>query len=127
MRIGFIATVAMLIATAAVAQSAVSCRTSPNLVGACFSVHGRLFVHDGAPPNVRILETGTHRVFGIFDRQFQAEGDEVAPAAVTMLLNDDPTAEIEGLYVVCPFEREAPRSLRPVCIEAASHLAARRK
>jgi len=127
MRIGLIATVATLIATAAAAQSAASCRTSPNLVGACFSVHGRLFIHNGSPPTVRIIEAGTNRVFAIFDRQFQSKGDEVAPTVVTILLHDDPLAEIEGLYVVCPFEREAPRSLRPVCIEASSHLAARRK
>jgi hypothetical protein len=48
------------------ASAANRCRQSPKLVGACFVVHGRLFVSDGTP-DLRMWKIGTHRILGIVD------------------------------------------------------------
>jgi hypothetical protein len=104
-----------------------SCRTSPNLVGACFTVHGRLFVAIGTP-SVRILPVGTNRILGVLDRQVQAESDEIIPAAVKVLLTSSPFfVDVYGDYEVCPFEKDATGSMRAVCVESASHLVARHR
>jgi len=112
---------------AAAAETGGSCRTSPNLVGACFAVHGKLFLANGYP-SVRILRLGTERILGVFDRQSRAESDEVAPKDVNNLLAPDPFfIDVYGDYVVCPFDKDQSGSMRSVCIEAASHLVARRR
>jgi hypothetical protein len=104
-----------------------SCRTSPNLEGACFTVHGRLFLANGTP-RVRIALVGTNRILGVLDRQVRGESDEVIPTAVKVLLTSDPSfVDVYGDYEVCPFEKDSTGSMRTVCIERASHLAARRR
>jgi hypothetical protein len=109
------------------AEAGTTCRTSHNLVGACFFVHGRLFVTNGTP-SVRIGAVGTNRILGVLDRQSQAESDQVVPAAVHVLLTADPfVIEVYGDYEVCPFEKDTTGSMRAVCIQSASHLIARRR
>jgi hypothetical protein len=104
-----------------------SCRTSSNLVGACFKLHGRLFVAAGTP-STRIAGTGTDRIFGVWDRQAQPESDEVVPAAVRTLLTSNPfSTDVYGDYEVCPFEKSTIGSMRAVCIESAANLVARRR
>ena len=113
------------IATAA--ETGSSCRTSPNLVGACFAVHGRLYMANGTP-SVRILPLGTTGILGVLDRQSRAESEEVAPKEVKDLLAPDPFfIDVYGDYVICPFEKDQSGSMRSVCIESASHLTARRR
>ena len=104
-----------------------SCRTSPNLVGACFVVHGRLFVANGTP-RIRISLVGANRILSVLDRQAQAESDEVIPTAVKVLLTSNPSfVDVYGDYEVCPFEKDTAGSIRAVCIERASGLAARHR
>jgi len=89
----------LLLPGAALAADYASCRASPNLVGACFSVHGRLFVANGTP-SVRILRLGTNRILGVLDRQLQAESDEVTPDAVRQAAMDSLQ---ERFYEVMPY------------------------
>jgi hypothetical protein len=127
MRSHYVAIGVLLIAGTAMAQqvAAQSCKTSPNIVGACFAVHGRLFVANGTP-SVRILRIGTDRILGVLDRQFQAEGEEVVPELVNRLLMPDPFfTDVYGDYLVCPFEKQEFGRMQMVCIESADHLIAR--
>jgi hypothetical protein len=104
-----------------------SCKTSHNLVGACFTVHGRLFEAKNRP-RIRIDGTGARQIFGILDRQSLAESPELIPATVNALRMAAPAAtDIYGDYEICPFEKDTTGSLRAVCIQSASHLIARRR
>jgi hypothetical protein len=104
-----------------------SCRTSPNLVGACFSVRGRLFVSNG-PRSVHITSAETGRVLDVLGRDAWAKNMKAVPPAVDALLASSPSStEVEGDYVVCPFDRTHIARTQAVCIETASHLIARRR
>ena len=118
--------VGLLVSTCAVAQElAPSCKTSPNVVGACFSVEGRLF-STAARPRIRIQPKAGEQMLGVYDRQFRLESDELVPKAVDELLSRDPTTTaVEGEFFVCPFEKDVSAPIRMVCIESADHLAAR--
>ena len=109
----------------AAAQVAQSCKTSPNLVGACFSVHGQLFIGNGAR-QVHIAWTETGRVLDVLDRQSAAQTADALPSPITALFARFPTRiEVEGDYVVCPFDRTHLGRTQAVCIQDASHLIAR--
>jgi hypothetical protein len=116
----------LLFSTCALAQEvAPSCKTSPNIVGACFTVEGRLFT-TSARPRIRIQPKVSAQLLGVYDRQFRLESAEVVPKAVDELLSRDPAATaVEGEFFVCPFEKDASAAIRMVCIESADHLAAR--
>jgi len=88
-------------------------------VGACFTVHGRLF---SSPSGVRIALDETGLVLAVLDRQSARQGDEVIPAPVRALLASDSSGSIEGDYIVCPFDRTHLGRIQAVCIDAASHL-----
>jgi hypothetical protein len=121
------AAISLLGGAALADEAGQSCKTSHNLVGACFSIHGRLFVFDPAP-TIRIAWDGTDRVLGVLDRQSSAAGPELVPSAVSALLAAAPsTTEIDGDYLVCPFDRTHLGRMQAVCIQAASHLIARRR
>jgi hypothetical protein len=100
-----------------------SCKTSPNVVGACFAVQGRLFATEGRP---RIRIQTSDQSLGVYDRQFRLESEELVPKAVATLLERGPrTIAVDGDYLVCPFEKDASSAMRMVCIESADHLVAR--
>jgi hypothetical protein len=112
-----------LLGSAAMADEASqSCKTSHNLVGACFTVHGRLF-ETGGPPRIRIEDIGSHRILGVLDRQSLAESAELVPPTANALLTS--TTDVYGDYEVCPFEKATTGAMRVVCIQNASHLTAR--
>jgi hypothetical protein len=104
-----------------------SCKTSHNLVGACFTVHGRLFESHGTP-RIRIDGIGGGQVLGVLDRQSRFESAELVPDSVNaLLLPARSTTDIYGDYEVCPFEKSTNLAMRAVCIQSASHLTARRR
>jgi hypothetical protein len=104
-----------------------SCKTSHNLVGACFTVHGRLFEAKDRP-RIRIDRTGARQIFGVLDRQSLAESAELIPDTVSALLMPAPAmTDIYGDYEICPFEKDPTGSMRAVCIQSASHLVAHRR
>ena len=108
------------------AEAASSCKTSPNLVGACFSVHGRVFVSDGPRRfHIAIIESG--RILDVLGHETWAGDKSALPADLGALLAPLGSAvEVEGDYIVCPFDRTNTVRAQAVCIEAASHLTARR-
>jgi hypothetical protein len=121
-RLAGAAALLLLCGTAAMAAEAgQTCRTSHNLVGACFTVHGRLF---NGPSGVRLVLNETGRVLAVLDRQAARQGNEIIPDFVRALFPPDSSGSIEGDYVVCPFDRTHLDRIQAVCIEHASRLVA---
>lgn len=97
----------------------VTCKNDPDIVSACFIVHGRLAFYNGGP-STRIWRVGTHRMLGI--------PTETIPENVSELLGGHPfDAEIYGDFHVCPFEKQEAEHMQMVCIESASHLFAKQR
>ncbi len=114
----------MLAAGPALANEAgVSCKTSHNLVAACFAVHGRLFMAGGG--HVRIEWLGEGRVLDVRDRQSRAQGGEIVPDLVQRTLS--PSTDVYGDFLVCPFDRGPRANVQAVCIEDATGLSTRRR
>jgi hypothetical protein len=99
------------------------CAASPKLVGACFTIHGRLALWNGAPA-FRIWPTGTKRMLGVNGADGDPDAANPIPDAVAKLRKTDFT-QVYGDYRVCPFSRSQPRHMQFVCIDAASNLTAR--
>lgn len=111
----------------ALAGDLTSCKTSPNLVGACFGVHGRVFI-SGGPRSFHIALPESRLVLDVLGREAWAGGKTALPAEVSALLSpSDSSIAVEGDYLVCPFDRTSIAHTRAVCIEAASHLSAQRR
>jgi hypothetical protein len=109
-----IAAAILLLPRAAHAQS---CRERSELVGACFTVHGRLSAYNGAP-TFRLWRINTQRVLGI------AGGDSpIMPPEVRAQAGFG--TDLFGDYEVCPFTPERPGRMQIVCIETATRLVRR--
>jgi hypothetical protein len=91
-----------------------NCAADPDLVGTCFTVHGRLSRRSGTP-STRIWPVGTHRILGV--------SGEIIPDNVERQLRDD--AEIFGDYRVCPLTPQQPGKMQSVCIDKAERLVAK--
>lgn len=96
-----------------------SCRQHPQLVGKCFTVHGRLSVYNGAPA-MRIWKVGTKRMLGISEQRFAIQGCRNVPEAIQNQLNQD--VEVFGDFLVCPFTRPRAGEMQLVCIEDGKNL-----
>jgi hypothetical protein len=106
------------------ATEAKSCRQHPQLVGKCFTVHGRLSVYNGAPA-MRIWRLGTKRMLGISEQRFAVEGYRNVPETIKNQLNQD--VEIFGDFVVCPFTRPKAGEMQMVCVEEGKNLKVRKR
>jgi hypothetical protein len=104
------------------AEAGQTCRTSHNLVGACFTVHGFL---SSSPSGVRLAWAEAGRTLAVLDRQSARQSSEIIPDNVLALLGSNSSGSVEGDYVVCPFDRTHLDRTQAFCIEAASHLIAR--
>ena len=121
---GALAALLCLSGTAAIAAEAgQTCRTSHNLVGACFTVRGRLFA---SPAGVRIEWVETGRVLTVLDRQSAPTSKDIIPDDVRALLAGS-SGGVDGDYLVCPFDRTHLGRRQAVCIDATSHLTEQRR
>ena len=100
-----------------------SCREHPQLVGKCFSVHGRLSTHNGNPA-VRLWRIGTKRVLGVSDQRFSLPGYRNIPEDLAKQLDGE--NEILGYFLVCPFTRPRPGEMQLMCIESAKNIVVKR-
>lgn len=91
------------------------CKSNPQLVGACFSVHARLSAYNGAP-SLRIWPIGTHRLLGVL----KDEEPLSIPENIRNLIGFD--KDIYGNFLVCPFTRTKPDYMQIVCVESASNI-----
>jgi hypothetical protein len=82
------------------------CKTDPDIVAACFSVHGRLSAWNGTP-TMRIWRVGTKRILGVQDGPM--------PSILDEKMNWD--IEAWGNFEVCPFTHERAGVMQNVCVE----------
>lgn len=101
-----------------------SCRQHPQLIGKCFSVHGRLSVYNGAPA-LRIWKVGTRRMLGVSEQRFAVAGYRNVPETVQNQLNQD--VDLFGDFLVCPFTRPKAGEMQLVCIEEGKNLKAQKR
>jgi hypothetical protein len=119
-----LAWLALLAATTASART--PCETSPQRVGKCFWIHGRLGAWNGTP-TFRIWRVGTHRMFGVNSASNDSEETDPRPPEVqkaTPKGADPSSINLYGDYWVCPFTRSRPGHMQFVCIAKATHLVA---
>jgi len=90
------------------------CRCNPELVGACFTVHGRLSPSNGTP-SLRIWIIGSKRILGVIPSE-----DEIVPPTLMAHLRFG--TSIYGDFTVCPFTESKPGEMQMVCIEEAKNL-----
>ena len=98
-----------------------SCRARSDVVGKCFSVHGRLSVYNGTP-SIRLWPMGTKRLLGIIDPNdtSSAPGPTVLPVEIKNKLDWD--KDVLGDFLVCPLTRQQPGRMQTVCIESGKNL-----
>ena len=116
---------AILLASAAPGESRpadidpkAGCKSNPALVGACFTIHGRIMATNGTP-GMRIGRVGTKRILGVLPSE-----DEIVPEPLKKYFG--PMTNLYGDLLVCPFTEPGPGQMQMVCIEAASHLVVER-
>ncbi len=96
-----------------------SCRQHPQLIGACFNVHGRLSVYNGAPA-LRIWKAGTKRILGVSEQRFTVAGYRNIPDEVKTQVNQD--VDVWGDFLVCPFTKAKAGEMQMVCVEAGRNV-----
>ena len=89
-----------------------ACRSDPDVVGACFSVYGRLSLWNGAP-TARIWRIGTKRILGI---------DDGFPPPKSLASRLDFGTQAYGDFLVCPLTPNKPGHMQRVCVESARKL-----
>ena len=105
----------LLSATAATPRR---CKGNPELVGACYVVHGRATYGNGTPA-LRIWPVGTGRMLGVTAGRAADDGDDpIAPQELMF----DPSKKAFGDFEVCPFTPERKATMRMVCVEAVKNL-----
>jgi len=98
--------------------AAQACKSDPDLVGECFTVHGRLSAYNGNP-TYRIWRIGTTRMLGITENVFPID-EEVLPESLAEKMNWN--VEAWGEFLVCPFTGDQPGVMQKVCIESADDI-----
>jgi len=100
-----------------------ACHESPERIGECFTIHGRLFAANGAP-TFRILRIGTKRVLGVIGLGEDRERG-IPPSVAALVMPDAFKVDVVGDFRVCPFSKEQPGHMQFVCIDDAAHLVPR--
>jgi hypothetical protein len=85
-----------------------TCKSDPDIVGACFTVHGRMTLFNGGTP-YHIWRIGTDRMLGV--------RDSIIPESLATSLTWENAAF--GDFYVCPFTRQREGAMQFVCVESA--------
>jgi hypothetical protein len=94
--------------------------SAKGFAGECFAVHGRLFSSNGNP-GVRIWQIGTGRILGVHNCNGDFDSEDVVPAKVRAVWRSG-DSDVYGDYIVCPFRKDRPGRMRPVCIKRTMNL-----
>jgi hypothetical protein len=110
----------LLLAGTAAAQA---CRTDPRLVGACFTVHGRIAVQANMRPYLWPLDS--HRLIGIAN----PDGAVLWPLELTQLFADPRNFDKAafGDFEICPFTHRRPGIMQLACVAGVTHLRVRQR
>jgi hypothetical protein len=106
-------------------QSKKPCRQHPQLVAACFQVHGRLSAFNGAP-SLRIWPVGSKRLLGISEGRFALPDFANIPPELVAQLGGWDNAMFAD-FTVCPFTEEMPGVMRFVCVDSARNIIVRKR
>ncbi len=111
------------VARAEDSPGAAACQASPQRVGDCFTVHGRMTSCTGVP-SVRIWIVGTKRVLGVADAKGHPAGDDMLPPRLAAALSaGGPCGKAAyGDFTVCPLTQDLPGVMRRVCLLDAGRL-----
>jgi hypothetical protein len=90
------------------------CAGRVDLVGACFTVTGKLSLYDGTPSARISLPNG--RMLGI-EPFFEAD-NETFNAPETVRNDVDFNHSLKGAFLVCPLSKPRPKEMQSVCIES---------
>ena len=91
------------------------CAESPEIVGPCFELRGRLSFWNGAP-SARIWRVGSNRMLGVHN--------DVLPAELASKGFD---TEMWGTFAVCPLTQQVHGHMQIVCIESWRDLTLRQR
>jgi len=91
------------------------CKEDPDIIAACFVIHGRLSYYNGNP-SVRIWRIGTTRVLGVWDDELP-----MIPDSIWKKFDPEKNAAF-GDFEVCPFTKEKPDAMQYVCVESFKNI-----
>lgn len=91
------------------------CRHDREVVGPCFTVHGRLAIRADGPPSCSIWVIGTTHHLGVSE----SHGCRM-PSRLEALLK--PGVALYGDFTVCPYTPERPGAMQMICIAEAKNL-----
>ena len=99
------------------------CKGNPQVIGQCFTVHGRATFGNGTPA-LRIWPIGTKRMLGVTAGPIADDADvPIYPKEMQRFTIG--TEEEYGDFEVCPFTPDKPGHMRMVCVQSVSHLVVR--
>ena len=101
-----------------VASAADSCDRATNIVGNCWTVHGRISITNGTP-GVRIWPVGTMRLLAVAG----PEDNPFMPSDIFSKLTV--RNEAFGNFEVCPLTAERAHEMQFVCVRSVSKLLVR--
>jgi hypothetical protein len=96
------------------------CKNNPQVVGACYVVHGKATFGPGTPA-LRIWPIGTRRMLGVTAGPIADDADKpICPKKMLKFTKGD--EEIFGDFEACPFTPERKGAMQMVCVESAANL-----
>lgn len=106
-----------LVAASAAAANPL-CKSRLPVVGACFTVHGRIEAYNGSP-TFRIHPNGSRRILGVEDNN----GDPGIPDSLRAAFQGDAFAHpVDADFQLCPVSKPRADHMQFVCITGASHI-----
>lgn len=123
MKVVPVLTALALLGQPAAAGTRLPCRASPDRVGPCRQVHGRISPANGNP-TFRIWVVGTYRLLGVLGRDSQeTENGAMLPVGVRRAFGDRPFGiQVFADFRVCPLSRERAGWMQFVCVDWARRL-----
>lgn len=120
----FAATIFVLVSSRTLADEIEKpCREHPQIVGACFEVHGRLAIYNGSP-GFRLWPVGTKRLLGVSEYKHALTGYSNIPESIAKLFVTTDTA-VYGDFMVCPFAKQQPDVMQFICIDSGKNFVIR--
>ena len=98
-----------------------ACRKSAAVVGACFTVRGRLSVANGTP-SFRIWPVGTRRIIGVVAANGDAEAAVLPRDVESRMVQEGEFRTVYGVFTLCPLSKRRPGWMQFACIAGAGDL-----
>jgi hypothetical protein len=115
---------ALLLIMVIPAFAAPECKGNPKVIGACYSVHGRL-TRGADTVGLWLWPVGTKRMLGVTaGPRLNDADDPIWPQNLKFEHGDE---AIYGDFEVCPFTPERKGEMQLVCIESTSHVVVKRQ